>query len=310
MSLRTFAFIITATSLIQASEPPAADRQAILSMAGEFEVTFNFHETLSLKDGYEIKPDKYKETAHEIVIVAADTGKSIRLQHLLVADGSVIKHWAQIWTYEDTRICDFKGNNTWKMRSLTPQEVAGTWSQQVTQVDDSPRYESWGTWSHEGDAHQWTSKDTWRPLPRREHTKRKDYDVVAGTNRHVVTSSGWAHEQDNTKTIVRQGTIQPLAREFGLNTYTRVTGFDFGPAKAMWVKDQPFWDTVVSVWQDIQQTRDDIRIHDRFDVPKLRASLDEIQREQSQTLAAKVKSSLETFLQTQHTGQTTESGAK
>lgn len=292
-------FLLAASLLPAAAEPPAADRAAILSMAGEFEVTFNFQETVSLKDGYQLKPEKYSEKAHELVLVAEDKGNSIRLQHLLVADGMVIKHWAQIWNYEDTRVCEFQGHNAWKMRDLTLEQARGTWTEQVTQVDDSPRYESWGKWEHNGTFHQWTSNDTWRPLPRREHKKRKDYDVVAGTNRYALTSAGWVHEQDNTKLIVRDGIQQPLAREAGLNTYFKVSNFDFNPAKVMWEKDRKFWDTVVQVWDDVQKSRPEFAIRDTFDVPALRKSLSAIQEAQDKELADKVKANLEAFLQKQ-----------
>ncbi len=267
---------VTFSSAALAGEEPTfeQDRKAILAMAGEFAVTFEFRETLPLQPEYTAKSADYSESAHELVIVAEDTGKRIRLQHLLVADGRAIKHWAQIWTFEDTRVADFQGHNTWKMRDLPAGEVQGTWTQQVTQVDDSPRYESWGRWEHQDGVSTWTSHDTWRPLPRREHTKRKDYDVVSGTNRHVVTFAGWAHEQDNTKTIVRDGKVKPLAREWGQNTYRRVTDFDFTNARAKWEKDAAFWGTVVSVWDDVQNTRAELRIHDTFDVPALRKAID------------------------------------
>jgi hypothetical protein len=296
-----FLLLLALTTSAIANEPPAADRQAILAMAGEFEVTFHFQESFALKEGYEIKPDKYTEKAHELVLVAEDTGRQIRLQHLLVAEGMVIKHWAQIWTFEDTRICEFQGHNRWKMRDLTAAEAAGTWSEQVTQVDDSPRYESWGKWVHHEALSQWTSKDTWRPLPRREHKKRKDYDVMGGTNRYALTAAGWAHEQDNTKLIVRDGIQRPLVREFGLNTYIKVKNFDFSPARALWEKDQAFWDTVVQVWDDVQVQRPEFAIRDTFDVPALRKSLTAIQQSQQKELADKVRANLESFLNAQAT---------
>src|SRR5690606_5653234 len=107
--------------------------------------------------------------------------------------------WRQIWTYEDTRVTEFRGLNRWKTRHLSPEEARGTWTQMVTNVDNSPRYEGWGKWEHANGVSSWTSAPTNRPLPRREYSKRKDYDVLIGVNRHVLTPAGWAHEQDNTK---------------------------------------------------------------------------------------------------------------
>jgi hypothetical protein len=287
---------VLASRLLHAGEPSPQDRQAILGMAGQFKVDFHFQETLSLQKDYQAKTQSYDEAAHELVIVTEDTPRRIALQHLLVADQMVIKHWAQIWTFEDTRICEFQGNNSWRMRDLTPEEAAGTWSQQVTQVDDSPRYESFGRWVHRGQISEWTSADTARPLPRREHTKRKDYEIVGGTNRHTITTHGWAHEQDNTKLQLRDGQRVPLAREFGLNTYTRTTTFDFQPALTFWAGEAPFWKQVVSAWEDVQQRRTDFSIKDKFDVPALRRALTAIQERQQRELKGKVNEVISGFL--------------
>ncbi len=287
---------VLASGLLQAGEPSAQDRQAILAMAGQFKVNFHFKETLSLQKDYESKTESYEETAHELVIVTEDTPRRIALQHLLVADQTVIKHWAQIWTFEDTRLCEFEGNNRWRMHDLSPGEVAGTWSQQVTQVDDSPRYESIGRWVHRGQISEWTSADTARPLPRREHTKRKDYEMLGGTNRHTITPHGWAHEQDNTKLQLRDGQRLPLAREFGLNTYTRTTNFDFQPALTFWSTEAPFWKQVVSAWEEVQQRRTDFSIKDKFDVPALRRALTTIQERQQRELKGKINEVITGFL--------------
>nr|WP_286803404.1 DUF6607 family protein [Acinetobacter sp. UBA2063] len=79
--------------------------------------------------------------------------------------------------------------------------------QTVWQVDDSPRYAGLGRWTKDNGVTEWTSNETYRPLPRREHTIRNDYDVIIGTNRHALTATGWVHEQDNikfdSKTILR-----------------------------------------------------------------------------------------------------------
>ena len=59
------------------------DRQAILGMAGKYDVTFDFEETMAIRDGYELKKP-YLEHASEMVVVVEDTGETIAMQHLLV----------------------------------------------------------------------------------------------------------------------------------------------------------------------------------------------------------------------------------
>lgn len=300
ISMKTTLLALTCTAFslfsLHAGEPSPGDRKAILAMTGEFAVTFHFQETLSLQKEYTVKSDIYKEDAHELVVVTEDSPRRIALQHLLVAGDMVIKHWSQIWTFEDTRLCEFHGHNSWKMRDLKPEETTGTWSQQVTQVDDSPRYESFGRWVHRGEISEWTSADTARPLPRREHTKRKDYDIVGGTNRHTITPHGWAHEQDNTKLQLRDGKRVPLAREAGLNTYRRVTDFDFQPARHFWAAEAPFWKQVTAAWEDVQQRRQEITIKDKFDVPALRRAVTAIKERQQRELKGKINEVIIGFL--------------
>lgn len=255
--------LFTATLALAGDAPPAADRAAILGMAGEFEVTFHFQETVALQPGYDLKKP-YTESAKELVLVAKDEPRHIELQHLLIADGEVIKHWRQVWTFEDTRVCEFQGHNTWRMRDLTAGEASGAWTQLVTQVDDSPRYESHGRWTHTAGISAWTSGHTWRPLPRRESGRSKEYHVIAGTTRHTLTPNGWVHEQDNTKTIVTSGEpAGAVAREIGINTYRRLKPeekVDFTAARQMWEKDGAFWNQVTATWLDIQRTEPLIKV--------------------------------------------------
>ena len=105
-----------------------------------------------------------------------------------------------------------------------------------------------------------------------EHTKRKDYEILEGYNRHTIAPWGWAHEQDNTKIQLRDGQRLPLAREWGLNTYKRVTDVDFQAARDFWNRDGAFWGAVVAAWDEVQRTRSEFTIHDRLDVPRARDS--------------------------------------
>lgn len=228
------------------------DRQAILSMAGKYEVTFHFRETVSLSKGYEVKEGAYEEKAHELVKVVEDDGERIVLQHILQVGPAVVKHWAQIWTYEDSRIIEFRGNRVWGVKDLSEGEVKGSWSQKVTQVDDSPRYEGVGVWKHEGGVSEWAASAP-RPLPRREATKRSDYQVLRGVNRHVITPDGWVHEQDNTKWVVAEDGGHPLCREFGLNRYRRDESIDLSKAENYWSKTSGFWKEVRDVWDELAE---------------------------------------------------------
>lgn len=238
------------------------DRRAILAMAGPYRASFDFIETLGFTPGYQpARP--YQSWGTEYVYVVADQPDFISLQHIMVMvfegpDGKqsppvVIKHWRQDWRYEDTTLNVYIGDNTWERRELPPEAVAGSWSQAVFQVDDSPRYESFGRWVHKGNHSSWESDTTWRPLPRREFSVRDDYDVLAGTNRHTITPTGWVQEEDNLKTVLAapgeaDAEAPYLAREAGLNRYQRIRDHDFQPGDAYWERTDAFWAEVRSAW--------------------------------------------------------------
>ncbi len=142
--------------------------------------------------------------------VDRDDGKFISLTHILAMrvvqkDGTlsepmVTKHWRQDWRFEPTEVVEYRGREQWQRRVLRRKDVEGQWSQTVYQVDESPRYASVGRWQHAtGSFSSWISGDTRRPLPRREWSVRKDYQVLIGTNRHTITPTGWIQEENNLK---------------------------------------------------------------------------------------------------------------
>lgn len=239
--------------------PPERDRAAILAMAGEYRVSFEFTESVALRAGYETKPVK-RSGGTELVVVVEDSPARIVLQHLLLdtRSNAVIKHWRQDWTWQDRELLEFRGDRRWQRRGLAPHEVAGRWTQSVYEVDDSPRYAATGRWQHRGETSEWISDETWRPLPRREHTTRDDYDVLVGINRHIITPWGWVHAQDNTKLDLRRNVDEPLvAREIGTNTYRRITDVDFSAARAYWSRSADYWATVRAAWERrLAQTTD------------------------------------------------------
>ncbi len=228
------------------------ERQAILAMAGDYRVTFDFTETVSYVDGYELAPPKLSG-GHEVVRVIEDTGDFISLQHILVVGGDEkfpIKHWRQDWQYEPASVLVFIGGNAWETREVSPEEAAGKWSQTVYQVDDSPRYGAVGAWSFEDGIAAWTPPREWRPLPRRDMTTREDYHAMDAVNRHVITPAGWTHEQDNLK-LVLTGAPQALVREIGVNTYAADSDFDVAVATDYWEATASYWAVVREEWAAI-----------------------------------------------------------
>jgi hypothetical protein len=246
---------------------PAADRKSILAMQGEYIVDFAFDETVLLQPGYERAP-AMRSGGNETVIVVQDTPTRIVLQHILVDEksGHVTKHWRQDWTFEAPQRFEFSADQTWTVRALTPAETTGTWTQCVYEVSDAPRYCGTGRWSYDNGVATWTSDLTERPLPRREYTKRSDYNVVMAVNRHTLTPGGWTHEQFNTK--VRRspdgGHIE-LAREFGFNDYQKTTEIDFKPAYDYWNTTRDYWAKVRARWDGFLATSKGVHLKTKID---------------------------------------------
>ena len=235
--------------IAEAASRVEKDRRAILGMQGDYRVDFHFQETVSLAPSYE-RRDQKNSGGFETVVVVDDRPGRISLQHLLVVPGGhVVKHWRQDWTYEATHRFEFSEEQTWDTVALDAQKTRGAWTQCVFEVSDAPRYCGTGKWNHHYGVSTWTSDRTWRPLPRREYTQRSDYNAINAENRHTVTPHGWAHEQDNTKTL-RQGnaTAETLVREFGFNDYRAVENVDFSPAVDYWARTSDYWAKVRAAW--------------------------------------------------------------
>jgi hypothetical protein len=249
---------LASTAPAQASVEQAKfeqDRQAILAMAGNFDVDFDFRETVPLAAGYQLKKPK-RTGGSEIIRVVEDRGTFISLQQLLVVgegeDSGVVKHWRQDWTYEPASVLVFIGGNAWETRPVPAAERAGKWSQTVYQVEDSPRYGAVGAWTHDNGVSQWTSSAEIRPLPRRDMTSRDDYDAMLAVNRHVITPFGWVQEEDNSKLVLR-GAPHTLVREVGVNTYRHTNDFAVKRGEAYWAATKDFWALIRADWAKLEK---------------------------------------------------------
>lgn len=243
------------------------DRRAILAMAGDYRVTFDFLEIEEFQPGAE-RDEPYQSWGTERVYVDIDTGTSISLVHILdmrilqddgtLSEPIVTKHWRQSWQYEPRELVEYRGQNRWERRKLSSAERNGQWSQTVYQVDESPRYASVGRWNHTGSFSTWSSAETWRPLPRREWSARSDYQVLLGTNRHTITATGWLQEENNLKMVLdKEGSpdrAQPYrAREYGVARYSRMLGGDFQAADEYYQRTRSFWTGVLTSWHELFQ---------------------------------------------------------
>ena len=254
------------------------DRRAILALAGNYRVSFDFTETVGLAENF--KPTRpYFSWGTENVTLLEDSGKFISLQHSLVmyfkdekgevSGPHVMKHWRQDWTYEDPEMQVYQGDLTWK-KTATPQPQ-GKWTQAVFQVDDSPRYEVVGAWNHDGGLSIWRSDNCPRPLPRREFTIRKDYNVLEGIHEISITPNGWVHVQSNRKLQVnKDGSRKYVGQELGVDRYEEITAPELATGfNQYWAKTSGYWKDVRETWTKILKEKESFTLKDTYDEKQL-----------------------------------------
>jgi hypothetical protein len=243
------------------------DRRAILAMAGDYRTSFDFIETIGFTEGYQPRAP-YQSWGTERVYVVANEPEFVSLQHIIVmhfldadgfeSDAMVVKHWRQDWQYEDAEVHAFQGRGAFARRVLDQASQKGAWTQTVFQVDDSPRYEAVGRWTHASGVSYWQSDDRRRPLPRREFSVRDDYQALYGSHRITITPAGWTQEEDALKLVLdennRPSSSRPyLAREAGLSRYDRVLDYDFSAGDEYWQNTGAFWSRVRHYWDALYQ---------------------------------------------------------
>lgn len=242
------------------------DRAAILGMAGNYEVRFDFIEMVAFDPDYELK-ERDISGGTEMVRVLEDAGTFISLQHTLVMhmeempEPIVVKHWRQDWRYEPDSVMAYQGLDLWEAEPVAEADRDGAWSQTVYQVDDSLRYAAAARWRHDAKISTWEPPVSWRPLPRRDDTTRDDYNVIAGVNRHTVSPGVWWHEQDNSKMILEDGVTREIVREAGVNTYRASDDFSPEAGEVYWRKTGDFWAEVRALWRAAEDTGR-VAVHD------------------------------------------------
>ncbi|WP_298517117.1 DUF6607 family protein [uncultured Kordia sp.] len=273
--------------ITQAQSKKKKDRNAIKEMCGCFEVTFNFAETFQYDQDSLYKPSETKiAKGLEWAELVVDEKNKISIQHLLQvgnpAKPHIVKHWRQDWLYENTDFYMYNGDNNWLFEEKSKADVKKQWTQKVFQVDDSPRYEGSGTWVHVDGKSFWENT-TDAPLPRREYTKRSDYNVTVRGNRHEITDNGWIHDQDNLKVVREAGKEDIIiASEKGYNVYKKVADSRCKAAADWWKAHQAKWATVREKWNEVYERNSHLSLEAKVDNKALYKHLfaDEIKKKE------------------------------
>lgn len=256
------------------------DIMAIMSLVGMYRVSFDFLETIVFENN--LKPDvPYQSWGTEYIFPIEVRDNFISLQHILIMKFAsdeiqpyVMKHWREDWTYEDRSMLLYTDEKNWATTNLSAKKSKGKWTQAVFQVDDSPRYEGIGKWTHNSTYSTWMSNLTLRPLPRREFSVRNDYDLLKGHNRITITPQGWIHEEDNLKTVIdlsgsEESNHTYKAREIGIARYEKIKNFETKPAAEYWEATKSFWADVRNEWDSIIKRNEPITLKSSYNDEKL-----------------------------------------
>ena len=259
-NMRQLLFIILCLAALSSTAQKERERQAIHDICGCFQVDFRYAETFSPDTAYKFHP-RYHTGGLELAYLEEEGPRKMVIQHLLLVDDStVIKHWREDWTYETNDWWVFNHDAAWRHITLPADSVKGQWTQTVWEVNDAPRYQGASAWQTVDGKFTWQNT-TDAPLPRREYTKRNDYNVLQRTNRIYPTDSGWVHEQDNRKLIRTDGSPDKLvAQEKGYNIYRRVPTTQCAAATAWWQAHRAYWNTVRAAWEETLQPRKSVLV--------------------------------------------------
>lgn len=232
-----------------------ASRSDIANMQGCYDVTFEYKE---IESAAGVKPSAdYFTKAKELVVIEKDIQDEIHLQHILITKMGVIKHWRQEWYNASTTSHNLMQHTfpfKWEMKNFEQQE--DLWIQYVANTDDAPRYTCAAKWNN----HSWSCEGL-APLPRREYTKRNDYNMMLRGNIVTVSNTGWTHGQVNYKQLFSQdGSISNLGKEIGKNTYTKINDEYCAEALNWWVKRRAYWLVVQNMWDHVFEDHNPLMI--------------------------------------------------
>ena len=229
-------------------------------LCGCFEVGFKYAETFSPDKNYKFHDREVISDVTELAIPIINTTTKVVIQHLLVInDTTIVKHWREDWTYENPEIWIFKGNGIWEKKKISSSEVKGKWTQTVWEVSDAPRYQGVSIWQNVNGHIIWENT-TDAPLPRREYSRRSDYNILERTNRLVLLQNGYNHVQDNIKIARTSSGDSIRAEEKGLNSYRYLPLTKCDPANKYWNDYSAFWLRVEAFWEKYTKEHSTIQL--------------------------------------------------
>jgi hypothetical protein len=238
--------------------PNPKDLEAILGLAGRYQLEQRFEEIEAITPGYLTRPT-YTSASTELIKVIEHTPERISLQHIQIVEDVqnserlVTKGQRQEWIFESQRMHRYEGHQLWRPHYFGASDVSEAWTLSIFEADDSPAYQAVGRWHHSPEGSSWQSTSVWLPVPARETSHRDDYDLIIGSVGYEITTTGWLRHDDNIKASLSANSatdFTALAHERGAHQYTRIAQAFDSKADDYWRQTAHFWHDVRSVWRE------------------------------------------------------------
>ncbi|MEM9882520.1 MAG: DUF6607 family protein [Planctomycetota bacterium] len=227
-----------------ADEAFAADRGAVLRLAGAYAVTRRV-------TGDAASPGE--AASRQIVVVAEDTGRRVVLRHLLVMGEPAVvvlggrQEWSFVAAGESASRPTRVGADTYAIRPVpgTPAAADG-WVRSVYGVDGTPGRHAWGRWTHDGAGPRWEAvAPAAAALGRHDRGRTDGAAWREALDRVALGRRGWVRRTEETK---RGDGTRPVVAGAVLERFVRAEGVDFGPALRHWDEVGAYWAGVRSAW--------------------------------------------------------------
>ena len=105
-------------------------------------------------------------------------------------------------------------------------------------------------------------------LPRREYTKRSDYNITLRRNKHLIVEEGWIHDQDNDK-IIREKRKDDFVTPRKGSTPIQELMMNVVKVQYWWEENKTFWALVRASWANIYGKNKDLKLDEKVDGKRL-----------------------------------------
>ena len=253
-------FTVTPPGIVDKASRYDADRDAILSLAGLFNVETTSGTASSSMHG---------KTSTERVLLIEETPLRIDLQHVIVVEGPglALKFWREQWEWGPVRVIGYDAG-LWSRSQTKFDGPARRWTRTVFASDDQPLYASVGGWTHEKDGSHWSGDRAYSPVSSPIETLTGK-DFWALNDRITIGSDGiicYRVEADGIKADESNASLpEAIRRRFESVNTPRPDPATDDAAERYWQDTADFWAAVRAAWDGVLEKRVPFTVREEVD---------------------------------------------